>query len=317
MYVPLLNRSGYGVRVEVCARTCLATEQAKDVLTIRYLHHQFTCPSHKASFDRVLHIWALQLLRHPLLAGTIASIGYEDVRFVHARPANYVDALREASMRFDFVRSSRNVVDAYLNGERSLGDHMLAKLVLVAPPLFTPPGSPGGPAESLDRGAYELMLCATLFLGDGMALHTTMNDFYTLLGSDKTVRELEGMIREQLAQASAVQLPKGLEACLPKQSKLQEAAGQVAYDQAERRLVGGQSFPGPEVRQERRTVVPTFAYNADDTKKILSKCKANGVTIAHAIFALCNIAWTRVNGPSADPWYVRYTAVQLTAMCGM
>lgn len=275
----------------------------------------------------------MQLLRHPLLAGTISSAGssdYTDVRFVHARPANYVDALREASMRFDFERSSRSVVDAYLNGDRSLSDHMLSKLVLVAPALYTPPASPGRESaryaqEAQDRGMYELMLCATHFIGDGMALHTTMNEFYTLLGSDKTVRELEGMLRQELSREAAVEIPKGLEACLPRQNKLQEGAGQVAYDQAERRLVGGQSFPAPETRRARRTVVPTFAYSAEDTKKILGKCKANGVTIAHAIFALCNIAWTRVNGASAEPWYVcfgvegtlsRYSAdVQHDVLC--
>lgn len=289
-----------------------------------YLHHRFTAPSHKATFTRVLHIWALQLLRHPLLASTIASTGesYDDVRFVHARPANYLDAMKDASARFDFSRAlpsassastsssgcNSDIVDTYLNGPRTLGNAALAKLILVAPALYTPPPSPG--RASAPDGSYELMLCATHFIGDGMALHTLMNDFYTLLGSDKTVHDLELLIREQLAQPTAVELPKGLEACLPVQTGLQEGAGQVAYDQAESRLIGGQAFPGPKVRKERRTVVPTFAYGPEDTKRILAKCKANGVTIAHAIFALCNIAWTRVNGPSADPCMM-YSALNL------
>lgn len=37
--------------------------------------------------------------------------------------------------------------------------------------------------------------------------------------------------------------------------------------------------------------MPTISYSADKTKKILANCKSNGTTIAHAVFALSNLAF--------------------------
>lgn len=193
----------------------------------------------------------------------------------------------------------------------------LAQLVLVAPPIDTPPGSPdrNGQGDGEVKEKFEIMLCATHFIGDGMALHTFMNEFYTLLGSDKSVGDLEDMIEDQL-YVPPCRLPLGLEDRLPgpgqrlagqgeeeaQGQRLKKAVGDAAYDCSERRLVGGQSFPLAGRGRQRRTVVPTFAYTPEQTKRILSKCKANGVTIAHAVFALCNIAWTRLTGSSEMPW---------------
>lgn len=56
----------------------------------------------------------------------------------------------------------------------------------------------------------------------------------------------------------------------------------------------------------RKTLVPTVAFPADQTSKILKACKAGGVTIAHAVFALANIAHIKVTGESGanDDWNV-------------
>lgn len=40
---------------------------------------------------------------------------------------------------------------------------------------------------------FEFMLCAAHFIGDGMALHATANDFFGLLGSEKSNEELEAL----------------------------------------------------------------------------------------------------------------------------
>jgi hypothetical protein len=43
------------------------------------------------------------------------------------------------------------------------------------------------------------MICAAHFLGDGMALHQFANDFFGLLGGDKTIAELEAQLKEELS----------------------------------------------------------------------------------------------------------------------
>jgi hypothetical protein len=151
------------------------------------------------------------------------------------------------------------------------------------------------------EGEYEIMLCATHFLGDGMALHTFMNEFYTLLGSAKSTLDIVDMIEDALPARAA--LPTPMEDKLPQpSSSLKQAVGAEEYLRSEQRLVGGQGFPRNPKKMERRTVVPTFAYTPEETKAILGACKRNGVTIAHAVFALCNLAWARLTNDKVDPW---------------
>lgn len=73
----------------------------------------------------------------------------------------------------------------------------------------TPPHTPSPTAEPGAHEAqaadyreeetqqYDLLICAMHFLGDGMALHTFANDFFGLLGSDKTDLELELQLSEE------------------------------------------------------------------------------------------------------------------------
>ena len=55
----------------------------------------------------------------------------------------------------------------------------------------------------------------------------------------------------------------------------------------------------------RRTVVPTHAFTTEETSAILKTCKKNGVTIAHAIFALSNLAHIRVTENDSDGLWTR------------
>jgi hypothetical protein len=148
------------------------------------------------------------------------------------------------------------------------------------------------------------MLCATHFIGDGMALHTFMNEFYTLLGSSSSVADLREMILAKLYPEEPQPIPQGLESQLPAASAWRTVVGAVDSKLNQSRLTGNQSFPliPASQRKPRQTVVPTIAYSSDETKRILSSCKANGVTVAHAVFALCNMAWARMAPSSRDPW---------------
>ena len=92
------------------------------------------------------------------------------------------------------------LIDAYLNGPRTLSNARLSYLVVSQPPeddlgILTPPLSaePGTMpvAEEERTQRYELLICAMHFIGDGMALHQFANDFFCLLGSGKSISELE------------------------------------------------------------------------------------------------------------------------------
>ena len=65
------------------------------------------------------------------------------------------------------------LIDAYLNGARTLSIDRLSYLIIGSDNANTP--------ESVKN--HDLMICATHFLGDGMALHQSANDFFVLLGN--------------------------------------------------------------------------------------------------------------------------------------
>ena len=248
----------------------------------RYLHHRLTAPANLMDRERVLHVWALQLLKNPLLASQIAFGDYEDVSFVHSRPRLVSSTLDSAEDRFLYLPesdASADIIGLYLNGPRSLSSDRLAMLVVA----------------DKGEGSYEVMLCATHYLGDGMALHTFMNEFYQLLGDTaNTVSAITASIRDEIARVTGI--PPSLEDRMPKVgngSALARAIGAVDNRRNDSKLIGGQAFPGAKIKKQRHTLVPTFAYSEAETKAILGKCKANGATIAHAMFALCNIAWAR------------------------
>jgi hypothetical protein len=51
--------------------------------------------------------------------------------------------------------------------------------------------------QSTTLAEYEFFLCATHFLGDGMALHQCANNFFTLLGSGNTQSELITILNDE------------------------------------------------------------------------------------------------------------------------
>ena len=242
--------------------------------------------------DRILHLWAYQLVRHPLLASYLDVESYEEVRFVHPRPSSTLTALAQAEDRMVYLdedASDLDIIDMYLNGPRSLSNERLAMLVVA----------------NKGQNQCEVMLCATHFLGDGMALHTFMNEFYTLLGSSTTtVDSFTDMISAECAKTHSI--PCSLEDRLPaigKGARFANAVGRDDNSRNDAQAIGGQSFPANGIKKSRKTIVPTFPYTAEETKAILARCKANGVTIAHAVFALCNIAWSRRTTIAREsPW---------------
>lgn len=142
-------------------------------------------------------------------------------------PTTPREAVHNASANFEtrIGLEKNHLINAYLNGPRTLSNNRLSYLILSTPARdndnedkdkdvdASEPSSPATPALSTSssilsletpspsdsfssRGEdddvmreYDVMLCATHFLGDGMALHATMNDLFTLLASPSPSNE--------------------------------------------------------------------------------------------------------------------------------
>jgi len=78
------------------------------------------------------------------------------------------------------------LIDSYLNGPRTLSDERLSYLIL----------SQSGVSDA-GLPNHDILICATHFLGDGMALHQFANDFFSLLASAKTDSELETEVHDE------------------------------------------------------------------------------------------------------------------------
>jgi len=63
--------------------------------------------------------------------------------------------------------------------------------------------------------------------------------------------------------------------------------------------------------KERRTIVPTVSFDEDRTKAMLKTCKAHGVSISAALFALCNIVWARMRPNGGELPMLVYSALNL------
>ncbi|QRV78000.1 hypothetical protein RhiJN_06015 [Ceratobasidium sp. AG-Ba] len=241
-----------------------------------YLHLGFRAPPSVVSPDRLAAVWAIQRARHPLLAARIVSESVEDVRFEYARAASATDAINDAQHQMDVRTSTKDdLLDSYLNGPRLLSSDRTSYLIIAH--------DPASPDE------HHFFLCAMHCIGDGMALHTCANEMLSFLGG-KT--DLEATLTETLGKN--IQVPRSMEGSLPKfEGRWKESAAQIDEELLAKKQIGGQAFARVK-NPIRKTVVPTVSFDEARTKKILSKCKTNGVSVSNAIFALCNIAWARM-----------------------
>lgn len=107
--------------------------------------------------------------------------------------------LREIFRAFIFVLE---LIDTYLNGPRILSNDCLSHLIL----------SPPSQANDSEEQDIDILICVTHYIGDGMAvtsslaldailnliftlkLHQFAHDFFTLLGSEKSVEDLRAAL---------------------------------------------------------------------------------------------------------------------------
>jgi len=291
-----------------------------------YLHLGFRASGYLVRRSRVSLVWAILRVRHPLLASKIEMYDYNDIRFVYTAHHSPRDALNNAENNMEYrYQSKDDLIDSYLNGPRTLSNDRLSFLIISQPEdkdgsLLSPPPTPTS-QESVSEchiQDYELLICATHFLGDGMALHNFANDFFGLLGGPKSENELEAVLQHEWKRQwgndndCAMVLPSAMEDRFPPLlgGNFRRLASRVDFQNSQDKLIGGHSFPRRS-GLVRRTIVPTVPINVEHTKKILKNCKAHGVSISSALFAICNIAWARTTGEKWDMPTLMYSALNL------
>ena len=134
-----------------------------------------------------------------------------------------------------------------------------------------------------------------------MALHQFAHDFFTLLASQSSVPDLEETLSKEWSErwdpqavASNV-LPCSIEESMPRYTgRFRRAVATVDFNSNQNKQIGGQVFPKISAK-ERHTIVPTVSFDEDRTKAMLKACKAHGVSISAALFALCNVVWARMH----------------------
>ncbi|KAG2022925.1 hypothetical protein CC2G_000639 [Coprinopsis cinerea AmutBmut pab1-1] len=292
-----------------------------------YLHLGFRAPANLVARSRVRIIWAIIRQRHPLLAASIRMNDYDDVRFKYQAIASVDLAISSADAHLEYREQNKDgkrlvvhhpalasvnptfidLIDSYLNGPRTLSNDRLSYLYISSPDTSS--------ESSTDELEFNWMICTTHYIGDGMALHQTANDFFTLLGSKKNEAELQALLNSEMTsnrQEGEQQLPLSIEDRLPESrpERIYGAISTVDHLLSQRKLIGGHAFPRRS-GQPRRTVVPTVSFDPEKTKQMLKKCKENGVSISSVVFALCNIAWAKTHTRDGEYPMMMYSALNL------
>jgi hypothetical protein len=258
--------------------------------------------------ERVRLVWAIMRLSHPLLASKVCMHDYDDVRFIYEWSGDSEAILSSADKSLEFrSQSTDDLIHTYLNGPRILSNERLSCLIVNAPGAVHPA------SDSSELVDCDFFFCAVHFLGDGMALHAFANDFFTLLGSEKTLVDLSKMLEEELVTHTSLKyLPNCLEDRLPPPSgtRFQRAARRVDFLRNAEKDIGGHAFPRRS-GSPRKTLVQYKSFDVERTKSILKVCKTQGVSISSALFAVCNLAWARTSNNSPELPTLMYTAINV------
>ncbi|GJJ09624.1 hypothetical protein Clacol_003847 [Clathrus columnatus] len=298
-------------------------KSSQDRIFERQLGDSFKAPQSVINPRRVALAWAIFRIRHPLLASRVLATpgNYEKVFFQYYPPSSPSEAEADAYSSLEIRQEKAEVlIDYFLNGPRTLSNNRLSYLILSLN------GSPTSENEPLQD--FDLLICATHFLGDGMALHMLANDFFTLLAlSEKPISDSELyrlLIKEwetwgeSSADVSIVErdvLPPTLESRLPKpNSGFQRIAQKLEFYASQDRVLGSQVFPRQGTtnpKPKRHTIVLTTSFDRCETIKILAHCKKENVTIGHLLFAICNAAWIKIGKPDERLPMMMYSALNL------
>ncbi|KAJ3548604.1 hypothetical protein NMY22_g1201 [Coprinellus aureogranulatus] len=186
-----------------------------------YLMLGFNAAPETMVHSRVRTAWAILRCRHPLLASAIEMENYEDIFFSYRAPRTSSAAVSDA--------------DAALEHRTQTSEGKSFRLSQTT-----------GEISNVEA-TYDLLICATHFLGDGMALHQFAHEFLSLLGTYHEV-ELLAILETEIGKLSEkyskqedtdVHLPLSLEGRLPPSSptRINAAASLVEHLGDQRRQI--------------------------------------------------------------------------------
>ncbi|KAK7056678.1 hypothetical protein VNI00_002395 [Paramarasmius palmivorus] len=265
-----------------------------------FLHIAFRADKTSMSSDRVIRAWAIIRSRHPLLMCKVVE-SESGPQYSFTPNADVNAALKESEAALYFKSEGKDaLIFNYMNGPRTLSSTQLSYLVIST-----------SDSPSAEQDEYDLLMCAPHFLGDGASLHQCTHELLSLLSSPKSLSELE---QELLVPPNWDEmLPIAVEHRLPSPgNRLAKAASKVNLIKTLEREIGGHTLPRKQ-RGPPRTVLNEISFTEAQTSAILAKCKSHGVTVNHAVFVLCNIAWARCNTKrekTEHPLMI-YTAINL------
>lgn len=216
-------------------------------------------------------------LIHPPLAAHVRMEPweYESARFAFSPPRSIEEALLQADNSLELRQETKDrLIDAYLNGPRTLSNERLAYLILGNVPTETrnvlpSPAATPGPSDHRTEAfitcpatdevqEFDLLICATHFLGDGMALHTFANEFFRLIagkgedGVERSTEQIEEMLEREWescwgsasgksgakSKTCAGVLPPSVEEALPPvNGRLKNAAGKIDFKNSEAKSI--------------------------------------------------------------------------------
>ncbi|KAJ3964696.1 hypothetical protein EV361DRAFT_941543 [Lentinula raphanica] len=277
-----------------------------------FLHSSFSVKYKTTVMDpsRIALCWAVVRSHHPLLMAKViwdrnsglSRTADEEPYFWFSPPKN---AVREATESLVFNNLSKEeLISNYLNGPRTLSDERMSYLIISTSSSCEQTGDE-------DEGHYDLLMCAPHFIGDGASLHQCTHELMTLLASPQTTHDLIQSLIQPLNWAEL--LPPALESRLPVLSTgIGKAAAKVNFLQTLHAEIGGHSLRRQQ-RGPQKTVLVEQSFSEEDTSKMLARCKKHGVTINHALFVLCNVAWghSNLNFKAIQSPMMMYTALNL------
>ncbi|KAJ7669309.1 hypothetical protein DFH06DRAFT_1180558 [Mycena polygramma] len=275
---------------------------SKNALGDMFLHLTIRAPAQCFRAERVQIAWSLIRRNGPLLMSRVLVDGDDlsTARFSFSPPLTAETAIQEAANALRFSQETKDeLISAYMDGTRKLSNDYLSYLILSEPES----------APDADVSQYEILMCAPHFIGDGTALHQSAHELIRLITSEKSDAQLAEKLHELPNWIDL--LPLSVESRLSAPSSaLGRAACKINYLQTLGREIGGHTLSRVQ-RGPKRTILQEHEFSEAQTSTILKNCKANGVTVNHALTALCSVAWARCTSQDCKLPMMLYTAINL------
>ncbi|KAJ7736888.1 hypothetical protein B0H16DRAFT_111074 [Mycena metata] len=297
-------------------------------------------PPSLISPQRLYIVWAIMRLRHSLMACRVDMRPgrYDEAEFIYTPPSNPAQALAEAKacIRVFHDVSGPELLRRYFNGSRTLSSECFSRMDVACHGRVAP-----GVHE------FHFVIMYHHMINDTLAGQQTTHFIFELLagpatpgGPPRTDNELAKILDDEWRQRwggarhphHAIVPATEVRVLGLARSKFCDAAWKVDNLNIQKKFIvrasvllllrlfklpqGGHVFP--------RTKSPTTnvrlfcaVFDEAQTAAINAKCKAKHVTLANAVFGLCNFAWIRLcaahpetNAPKDLPMLM-YTALSI------